>query len=727
MASTVRNEISASQCLVADVTVPNFNVTYEVGFAVGGGKTLLLVRDASVTQHIDFFRKLGIFDTLGCLPYQNSSELAEILETCNPTAPLSFVVPEVNRRSPVYLLDAKFKTDQATRIVSRVKKARLSFRSFDPAEQARLNPHDTIRQVAQSLGVLVHLIPSMIEDAPFHNLRAAFIAGLADGMDKVSMILQDGDEPVPLDYRDFVVPFKHPNEIDQAIADFAPLVSEALQRGVEPVVKETATFLARLSLGATAAENELRDLGEYYLPTDAYQRAARGDVRLALGRKGSGKTALFVQLRDTVRRDPQNIVLDLKPDGYKLRRFKEDILSLLQAGTAEHTITALWEYLLLLETSHKLLEKDHLPHTRDPKLYAPYQRLSAVYHSGTVETAGDFSERISVLLDRIRADYFAIAGRDPGQRLSASEVTGLVYRHDLRELRDAVQAYLQHKKSLWLLFDNIDKGWPPNGLQPEDALIVRCLLDATRKLERFLQRSGIEAHTIVFLRNDVYDMLIQETPDRGKESRVLIDWTDPDLFRELIRRRLVFGGLPEKRRFEELWVGICVSHVRGEESFDFLAQRSLMRPRGLLELLNHCKGSAVNLRHERIEAEDLEKGLSAYSTELVVGISLEIRDLLPRAENALYCFIGEGSSLGYGKVMDLLRPLGLDADQTEVIVDTLLWYGVLGIVRSPGDVAYVYHLNYDMQLLRGLIRKVSAERALLHVNPAFWPALAINA
>jgi hypothetical protein len=42
---------------------------------------------------------------------------------------------------------------------------------------------------------------------------------------------------------------------------------------------------------------------------------------------------------------------------------------------------------------------------------------------------------------------------------------------------------------VWLLVDNLDKGWPTRGTTSEDILIVRSLLDATRKLQRQLGRS----------------------------------------------------------------------------------------------------------------------------------------------------------------------------------------------------------------------------------------------
>ena len=52
-------------------------------------------------------------------------------------------------------------------------------------------------------------------------------------MGKITLLLHDGDEPVPLDYRDLVVTFHHPRDIDKVIADFATRVTEALQVGME--------------------------------------------------------------------------------------------------------------------------------------------------------------------------------------------------------------------------------------------------------------------------------------------------------------------------------------------------------------------------------------------------------------------------------------------------------------------------------------------------------------
>jgi hypothetical protein len=726
IANEILNKIEACDCLVADISATNFNVTYEIGFALGKQKRVLLVKQPQLANDTDL-AEVGIFDTLGYKNYENSSQFVDLLRNLRDVQPLQTPAVKLNPKAPVYLIEAPYKTDPVTRIIARVKKARLFFRSFDPNEQPRLSAFEAIQQVAQSYGVLLYLLPTGVKDSRIHNLRVAFLGGLANGMGKVLLILQDGDEPVPIDYRDLVVPFYHLSQVDEAIADFATQVTEALQSGVDRPAAAPQSFLETLNLGSSSAENELRDLGDYYLEIDAYQRATRGDARIVVGRKGSGKTALFAQLRDKVRGPAANVVLDLRPEGYKLLKFKQDVLDLLEQGTVEHTITAFWEYLLYLEICRKILEKDDRRHTRDTRLFEPYRRLARLYEADEYVAEGDFSERISTLLQRIRQGFNAMYDTTGVRRLSEAQLTELLYQHDVARLRQEVSAYLKFKDSLWLLFDNLDKGWPTHGIRREDLIILRALIEAARKIEQELSGRGVVvAHTIIFLRNDVYELLVEETPDRGKEAKVAVDWTDADLLRELIRRRLIFNGLDRERSFEELWRAVCVSHVDGEESSQFLIDRCLMRPRALIDLINHCRSCAVNLRHQRIEVEDIKKGCALFSTGLVFEIGLEIRDVFPEVEDILYAFIDAPSRIPEKLLRELLTSVGVAADIQTRLIDLLLWYGVLGLVGSDREVEYIHSLNYDMRLMRGKLRKLGEGSGVFSVNPAFWPGLEIR-
>jgi len=725
IADQVLQKISDHTALIADVTQLNFNVAYEVGFALAKEKRVVLTRHKGVTPHRPLFTDTGIFDAIGYLEYENAEELESHIRRITEPAPSIRNVYPLNQNAPVYLIEAKFRTDSVTRIISRVKKARLFYRSFDPQESPRLSASEAFQQVAQSFGVLLHLLPHQISDSMTHNIRVAFLGGLAEGFGKTLLILQDGEEPVPLDCRDLVNAFMEPSHIDESISDFATRVTEAMQQSRYQETDKEYSLLEEITFGSSAAENEFRELAGYYLETDQFQRALRGEVRLVVGRKGSGKTAIFAQVRDRTREERQNIVVDLRPDGYQLLKFKEMVLKYLGPGSLEHTVTAFWEYLLLLEICHKLLEKDRLPHTRDSRLLLPYRKLAAIYDSDRYVTEGDFSERLSRLLLHLTEDYRAKYGEGTDRTLSQQEITELLYRHDVNALRGQIVEYLKVKKALFLLFDNLDKGWPTHGLTPTDIAILRALLEATRKIERQLQRRDIDCTTIAFLRNDVYELLVSETPDRGKEGRVALDWSDPDLLRELIRRRLIYSKMPDEP-FQDLWLRICVSHISGEESSQYLIDRCLMRPRCLIDLVNHCRGFAVNLSHSKIESEDVAKGMNAFSSDLVVDIGYEIRDVLPEAENVLYAFIDEPQTMPANVLNSLLERGGLDIKRIPDIITILLWYGVLGVKRMDGGVTYIYNVNYDMPILKGIIRKLQEDGLVYVVNPAFVPGLQIR-
>lgn len=726
ISSEVLKGIDEADFLVADITRLNFNVIFEIGYAVGKTKRVLLTRNKSIENQDLVVDKVGIFDTLGYREYQNSQELRSFIREASKKAPLE-VSSRVNRQAPIYLLETPYKTDWSSRIVSRIKKSGYTFRNFDPNEQPRLSAYDAISQVASSYGVIIPLLSKDSTGNAIHNLRAAFIAGLSYGMGKAFRILQNGDDPVPLDFRDFVDVTYHPNDVNDHIADFASDVARAFQEITEEQKLPERSFLKKLNLGASSAENEMRDLSSYYLETDQYLKALRGEAHLVVGRKGSGKSAIFLQIRD-IERDrnrSKNIVLDLKPDGYKLIKFKEKILNFLEEGTYLHTITAFWEYVLLLEICYKVLEKDRKRHIHDHMLYDGYRALTDLYNVDDYDSDGDFSERMSQLMEKIYSEYESIYSGREKVNLSASDLTQLLYKHDVKALRRELLNYMEQKGTLWLLFDNIDNGWPTSGLEHSDLLIVRALIDATRKIEREFGKKELDIKTAVFLRNDVYELLVKETADRGKEASVLLDWTDPDLLRELVRLRIVANGLDEDTEFIEAWLKIIVSHYKGEESSQYFIERSLMRPRFLLNLINHCKSFAINLNHEIISESDIEKGLSAYASDLLRDVGYELRDIAPESENVLYSFVGCGSELSESDVLDLIAESSESGEVASEIFHLLLWYGFLGIKINSDDPKFIYDFSYNKALMDGV--KSKSRNCIFCINQAFWPALMINA
>lgn len=725
LSQAVLDAIDHATVIVADITRLNFNVTFEIGYALGSGKRTVLVQNPGLQPAREDIDLLGLFDTIGWATYSSAAELLTVITKADDIRPLRQLDRPIQRDAPVYLVQPLHKDDASVHTVSRLTKTRLNFRSFDPNEQSRLSGLDAILNVAMSAGVVVRLLSKERTDHWLNNLRGAFVAGLAHGLKRELLLLQEPEDPVPLDYRDFVCEFRDNNDIERHINEFAPRVVGAIQ-AVTPAVKSvTSGLLDTISLGASAAENELASLTEYYLKTDEFRRAIRGEVRISVGRKGTGKSALFFQARDVLRANSQYIVLDLKPEGHQFKRLREAVFLHLDNTSQEHLATAFWEYLLTLELAAKVLEKDRQDYLRHSELLEPYQKLSGIFHGVQEDQAGDFSERVLALIQRLASDFPEWRKASGATTLSAGNIAQFVYTHDLPRMQGLLQDYLQHKEGAWILIDNLDKGWPTRGLSDEDVLLVRGLLDATRKLERHLARKGASLKTMVFLRNDVYELLLNETSDRGKESKVSLDWTDPDRLRELLRLRIIASAetFSEKTAFYDVWRSACVSHVKGEESSEFLIEHCLMRPRNLINLVEYCRSNAVNLGHEVIQENDITKAIAAYSHDMCAEISLEIRDVFPQvSDNGLYAFLGAPTVMTLDDVAGRARQLGLDELDIPRYIEILLWFSFLGVVVSKNGAAtehYCHTVHYDMKKLRWLAAEFKDPSVQFAVHRAF--------
>lgn len=571
--SPILDGIDASKYVVADITYLNLNVVYEVGFTIGKSRRCFLVRHTGTDGDSKVARDAGIFDTLGYETYADDEALCNSLSAYVDATPLPLAL-NLDRLAPVYVVEPPAKGGIATLMTSRLKKAKYRYRSFNPIEDSRLSASDAIRQVGCSAGVLLSLLDGDQETNLVHDIRSLFVAGLAHGMGKPTLILAHANARVPLDVRDEVKTYSRPDDIIEHIAKFSLEITDHLQQE-DPTPLRGLTQLQSLQIGDPTAENEMTTLSTYFLATDQFSKALRGEVNLVVGRKGAGKTALFIRMRDKIRSDKRNVVVDLKPEGYQLLKLKEDILTHLAQGASHHLVTAFWEYLILLEITYKLLEKDQNAHKFNHEIRDLYLELERAYRTEGYSAEGDFSERLLALSQRIAQDYGQRYGSADGTKLSTDQVTQLVYSHDVKNLRKQVSAYLEHKQGVWVLFDNLDKGWSTQGVDVVDAMVLRCLIDAGRKVERDMRKAGHTVHCIVFIRNDVYEHLMRQSADYGKEMRVTLDWTDPDMLRELLRLRLV-SSLPNESNdlaFDKIWPKLCVSHYTGEETSSYIIDR----------------------------------------------------------------------------------------------------------------------------------------------------------
>lgn len=704
-----------SVAVVCDVTTLNFNVLYELGYAVGLGLPVFPIRDSSYNVNRRDFDSLSLLDTLGYIDFSNSGHLREQLTSRLPGQALPEMTARIHQDAPLYLLNGPIETEGVLQLTATLKKANFRFRSYDPIETPRLSLHDARRQVASSVGVIANLLDPNRSDALVHNGRCAVICGMAMAQQKIVVMLQEGDISQPVDYRDVVKIYKDHRKIPKLLEPTLRSVIDAFQTTSPDTGPQSTNFLHKVDLGDVAAENEISGLRSYFVRTGPSLQARNGHARLVVGRKGSGKTAIFYDVRQRAGRGNERLVLDLKPEGHQFSHLKDFVLERVAPGLREHTMVAFWNYILLCELARKALDKDRNIARMDPDRYQRYKRLVEVYELHDNGWDADFSQRLVRQLDRIAAQLGDLDTKEIGSRL-----TEIIHKGDLRELSGGVSEYLRTKESIWILVDNLDKGWPVRGTSETDMLIVRALLDAARKMQRQLENDDIELKCLVFLRSDIHEHLLRETPDKGKDTAIHLDWEDAEAFEEIVRRRIhTSTGLDLP--FRDLWPRLCDPLVGHQDSFSYFTERTLMRPRDLLQFLNAAIGVAVNRGHERILPNDITQAEKSYSRDMLVATMFEITDTNPECQDILYVFQGAPKAMQMDEVRDRLREFNFSDDK---VIELLVWFGFFGVsVSTFAEIKYAHTVQDN---IRGLMYPLENLDGMLVIHPAFRAALDIQ-
>jgi hypothetical protein len=713
--------LRSSKLIVADITSANFNVLFELGYAIGLRRPILPVRDSSYERHNKIIEEIGIFDTLGYQGFSNNKELVSHINSKKTFAPAINLKTEVSKQLPIYYLKSHIDTDASIKITSCLKKSYFRFRTFDPKETSRLSLHDAFKQVMISTTVIAHLMDIERKDAVVNNARAAFVSGLAMAAGKYVLMIQEGDQVQPIDYRDIIRHYSDAQQIPHILSDALRNTADSIQSIEDAQIPLPKGLIERIDLGDIAAENEIQTLGLYFVKTPQFQQARQGHARLITGRKGSGKSALFYGIRNQFYNQRKYLVIDLKPEGHQFTKLKENILKDLTEGLKEHTLTAFWHYLLLMEIAHKLVDyvKPYAYESRET--IDNYRKLETVFNQLSFGE-GDFSERLMKMIERL----ITHSENKEGNIHNNSHVTSIIYGEEIKNLYNAIVPNLNKIETIWILFDNIDKGFPSYGINHEDILNVRCLVESTRKIQRTFNEKDITFNSIIFLRRDVYDLLIDNTPDRGKESIANLDWSDPELVKELLLRRFKFQASELTGNFEEVWGRLFDYLIEGESSFQYIINRTFLRPRDILNFVSKCLQVCISRGHERVETIDINAAEKEFSEDMLNAISYEIRDVFPETQNIFIAFYKVPKLLSNDDLELIFNDIGItNLEQISKLIERLLWFSFLGY-RKGEDEYYSYQFLYNIPKLRNIVKDQANSKEYYVIHPAFHKALDVK-
>lgn len=469
-------------------------------------------------------------------------------------------------------------------------------------------------------------------------------------------------------------------------------------------------------LGSPRAESDAIMLRDAFLQTADYASLTESrDRNFVVGRRGTGKSALFTKVSEYYQRAPQTFVLSGQPTEYEAIRLQY-LLS--QDGASYQHMRAAsrvaWTVHILagvaedLRNHYKAVKSEHLPFLAD---YLSKHKSHFSHRS--VERCADLIA------------HGLSSGAEP------AELPGkLAKLYDLRRLEQAVTGALMDIN--WvavLLYDGLDEGWVPS---PSAISVLDGLTSAVADLAE--HQSGV--HGILFIRDNMFRALAHLHTDFSRQiegSTQRLHWDEATLF-DFVCSRLRAQFSLDIESNERVWNRVVDKSLAGRRGFEKCLRHTLYRPRDILVLVNSANDVAARRGDHAIGQVAVDGAATRISEDRLADLLKEYDSVLPGLRSFVAAFDRRPAVSALEDVVSHLDSViedGAYEDQTSSdfalfgtgtqVMSALYGVGFLGFENLLVEGQYTFCHDGS----RSDTERYERSRKVV-VHPCYWRALEVD-
>jgi hypothetical protein len=389
------------------------------------------------------------------------------------------------------------------------------------------------------------------------------------------------------------------------------------------------------NIGAAAAENDDDYLSDCFVDTGLISRilSPNNTVSILTGRTGSGKSALFSEIRKNYEH-----VCELRPESLSLNFLADSwLLQVLTEADFDLGLfyQQLWRHVLVIELLKYEKGLDSETKTKGfisnfPNIFRDNSKKKRAFEYLT-KYGGHFWEDTELRVRHI-AESFAEnvskemgikfkeleAKRASGRNLSISETQELVVNArkivsalQMQELANIIEildedVFDDKKKQVVLVIDDLDQQWADERVKVK---LIEALINVLPKFRRIRN-----VRIVAAMRDDLLDVVLSQanTPgfqrEKFEDQREKISWSQDQLM-DLVNRR-VNKLFKSKYTTEDVSIKDILPDQVGKQPLDqFVCDRTMMRPRDILAYFNmafaKCGGSS-SVSQKELRSIELE-------------------------------------------------------------------------------------------------------------------------
>jgi hypothetical protein len=401
-------------------------------------------------------------------------------------------------------------------------------------------------------------------------------------------------------------------------------------------------------LGGARAEVDEDMLDKAFVKTHDYEVLTNTrDFNFVVGRRGTGKSALFLKLTQYIKNQKIGYVFSYTPKDYEQISLKHHLTELGSNYSLTRSIMRVaWRVTLLLELIANI------------KSHYKYKQLQNNKH---VEQLSEKFKHIIKLSTFNKV--LAVVKEASVHGASPYEIPGLVAtKFEVENLTTEIESTINEMgQPYFLLFDGLDDGWSP------DSTSTAILGGLALCVSDFRERNS-EVCVLLFFRDNIFRSLQYFDDDFSRHiegSTLRLAWDEASLFQLVADRLRVHFSGSEIESDGKIWNKIAASELKNINGFRSCLNYTLFRPRDIIVLLNETYALASKSGRNQIIPADIESTSKQISKNRLTDLLKEYQNVFPGLGLLINSFSNGNSHSSYGEVINHLDSVIMSNDYAE--------------------------------------------------------------
>ena len=390
-----------------------------------------------------------------------------------------------------------------------------------------------------------------------------------------------------------------------------------------------------------AAEEESK---RYFFHIEEVNSLESGENSIVIGRKGTGKTAICRYFEQNISYDRFSIKLSFKEFPFNLLYNLED-----KSFTVPSQYISLWKYFIYNAVLKMMITNEKIDAKFKSTVMGLYSDSELAHIHALMSTWTNRSFGINLL--GVAANY-AVERKERSLESCWPDLIPAIEKFIVNHVDDS---------KYFVVFDELDEDyrnyWDAEERSRYIALIT-SLFKAVSNVRRVFTDHQCDIRPIIFLRDDIYDLLADPDKNKWEDHKINLSWTK-DSIKKMLAFRIArsMDKNANQFSFDAEWEKLfhCrvmpIGNAKGGgrkrvHSFDYIMELTHNRPRDFVRFLRDGARLAMKQGHRGI-TEDTIRGVDVeFSDHFRQELVNEISGILPDI-NQILSYLGNSHKQRY--------------------------------------------------------------------------------